>query len=1052
MKIVLRWVWQHIFFVITIFLLVFIPLYPKLPLLDVKNTWVYVRMEDFVVAFALLLWLLLLLLRKVTLKTPLTLPILLFWIIGGIATFHGVVLIFPTIANVFPNIAYLSFLRRIEYLSLFFIAYAGMKDKRFLPYVIVALATTLLLVIGYGFGQKYLGFPAYLTMNEEFAKGVAIRLSPLSRVPSTFGGHYDLAGYLVLVIPILTSMMFGFRSLLARVFLGVTVALGFGLLFLTVSRVSFFVLLISLITVFMLQKKRVVMLSLPVLAVVALLFFRSTPALSDRFGNTIKEIDVLVNVTTGEAIGHVEMVPAKSFEKTVIKRKYFRGIDELEAAVRSDKDDSLVASVSATIHFSSLPPQVVKLVPLDTPTGENLPQGTGYINLSLSPVTKRIGGFLYQKSLLTQGGSSAKAFFVEGDFLVKRASAYDLSFTTRFQGEWPRAIEAFKRNILFGSGFSSISLAVDNNYLRILGEIGLLGFASFFSIFLIAGIYIKKVLPEVDSVVVRSFVLGFVAGVVGLMFNALLIDVFEASKIAYLLWLLTGVTLGILHLYQTKHIDLYGEFKKKITSTYATIAYMSLTVLVVFVPMLRNFFVGDDYTWFRWIVEDSTIIRYFTQSDGFFYRPGAKMYFSLMYSLFWLNQTAYHAVSMFLHFIVASLVFVLAKKILQDTKLSVLAAFLFLILSGYAEAVFWISSTGFLFTAMFALFSLLFFIKWEEKKTTIYFILSFILFILGLLFHELGVVIPLLIVVYKFAIKETFSINTFRKFPYALFFFSILVYLGVRYFAQSHWFSGDYSYNLLKLPYNVVGNAIGYFFLTLFGSLSLPFYQALRNFAREHIVFSIIVTLALVYLLIILYRMIIRRMEKEEKRIVVFGFLFFLVALLPFLGLGNIASRYSYLSSIGFILLFVFSLHKLYHFLLSNGREIALGSIVMVVSLFSLLHIIQLQQLHSDWYEAGEKAKRFFISIDGQYGDYWTKEPMEFYFVDVPIRHAEAWVFPVGLKDALWFVFRNDKIRVYQSKSVEQALAQVVDPVRQKVFVFDDRGRVVEKKKVARVR
>ena len=45
-------------------------------------------------------------------------------------------------------------------------------------------------------------------MNEEFAKGIPIKLSQLSRVPSTFAGHYDLAAYLVLMIPILTIQSF----------------------------------------------------------------------------------------------------------------------------------------------------------------------------------------------------------------------------------------------------------------------------------------------------------------------------------------------------------------------------------------------------------------------------------------------------------------------------------------------------------------------------------------------------------------------------------------------------------------------------------------------------------------------------------------------------------------------------------------------------------------------------------------------------------------------------------------------------------------------------
>ena len=86
-------------------------------------------------------------------------------------------------------------------------------------------------------------------MNEEFAKGLPIKLSQLSRVPSTFAGHYDLAAYLVLIIPILTSLIFGFRNWLVKIIILASVILGFGLLLMTVSRVSVFVLLIALFIV-----------------------------------------------------------------------------------------------------------------------------------------------------------------------------------------------------------------------------------------------------------------------------------------------------------------------------------------------------------------------------------------------------------------------------------------------------------------------------------------------------------------------------------------------------------------------------------------------------------------------------------------------------------------------------------------------------------------------------------------------------------------------------------------------------------------------------------
>jgi len=1063
---ILHWIKDNILFLFTVFLLGFIPLYPKLPLVDVKNTWVYIRVEDFVIVFVLIIWALFLILKKVSLKSPLTVPILAFWVMGAVATIHGVLLIFPTLADVFPNVAFLSFLRHIEYMSLFFIAYAGIKDKRFLSYVITVVVGTLLAVSAYGFGQKYLGFPAFLTMNEEFAKGEPIRLSALSRVPSTFAGHYDLAAYLVLVIPILASLIFGVRNWLIRAFLAGTIVVGVILMFFTVSRVSFFVLLLSLGLVVFFQKKKLVLFSLPLVAILFFLFLGSKPALLQRFSNTVKEVDVLVDATDGDVIGHAEVVQSTYFKDKVVKQQFSKSIVDVNAAL-SDKNGNpdivSPAKIPFEVPYEMLPPEEVLLKAANAPNGENLPQGTGYINLSLSPVTSKLRTFYYEPRA-ESSTASPEVYIINGNFLIKRAAAYDLSFTTRFQGEWPHAIAAFERNVLVGSGYSSISLAVDNNYLRMLGEIGLLGFVAFFSVFIMAGIYIKRVLPDVDSSVAKTFVLGFLAGTVGLLLNALLIDVFEASKVAYVLWLLMGVSLGILTLYQKTSFHFYKELRAAVTSDYAIIAYLLVAVFVMISPMLSNYFVGDDFTWFRWAADcgtnvigvhncPSTLSRaltYFTDADGFFYRPGTKLYFFLMYPIFWLNQNVYHIVSLSLHFFVAVFVFLLGKKILQSTKLAVLSSVLFLFLSGYQEALFWISATGFLFTACFALLSMLFFIGWEEKKKSIYFIASFISLFLGMLFHELGIVTPLFLLLISYTLhKEGFMKRIRHKAHYLALFIPVLGYLLLRLSAQSHWFNGDYNYNLMKLPFNILGNSIGYIMLILFGPLSLPFYEQLRNMTRSHVLIVAPITFLLIVGLGYFCVSIFKRIHGEDRRIVLFGSVFFIIALLPFLGLGNIASRYSYLASVGVVFLLAFCARKVYGYLLSNGRDVAMGSIATILCIFGMLHLIQIQQSHSDWYEAGEKTRRFFLAIDQGYEDYWAKERMEFHFVNVPSQVGSAVVFPqghIGLEDALWLTFQNPNIGVHTWATRREAFNAVTyNSKNEKVFEFDDSGTVTEK-------
>lgn len=1041
----LQWIGNNILFILTMFLLVFIPLYPKKPLLDIVNTWVYIRAEDFVVAVVLLIWSMLLFQKKVTLKTPLTIPILLFWIAGAIATFHGILIIFPGTANIFSNIAFLSYVRHIEYISLFFIAWSGMKDKRLVPYVAAFVVITLIGVILYGIGQKYAGFPAYLTMNEEVAKGEPVKISALGRVSSTFGGHYDLAAYLVLVIPLVVSFIFGVRNWRAKLLLLTVAVASFGLLNFTVSRISFFAAIIAVIVVILFQKKKLLLFSLPLLVIGGFIFARYAPALLSRFNSTVKEVDVLVDAKTGGVLGHPQEVSNTYFQHKTIKQEYLYEKELL--ATRS-----ATASPSATIPYYLLP-ETVLLISSDIPsTGENLPSGSGYINLSLSPVIKKVGYYFYDTT--TASSTSAQLVLIKsGDFLIKRALAYDLSFTTRFQGEWPNAFNAFKRNILFGSGYGSVSLAVDNNYLRILAETGIIGFLAFFGVFVVIGIYIKKILPAVQSPLSRSFIIGFAAGGIGLLLNALLIDVFDASKVAFYLWLLAGIALAILHFYQKTPVSLLKELNKILVSPLATIIGLSVLCMVMFLPSINNYFIGDDFTWLRWAATEpiTSIGNSFISSDGFFYRPGTKLFFSAMYNIFWLNPTLYHVVAVLLHLVVAVITFFLSRKILRSSSWATLTSFLFLVMSGYIESIFWISAIGFLFASGAILTSLLLFIKWIENKNIIYFCLSLIASIMSLFFHEMGVITPLLCMLYavsQFGVKQLVK----EKIYPILLFLPIPLYLLVRYFSNSHWLSGDYNYNLLKLPFNFVGNAFGYLLLALTGPMSIRFYEIFRTFSREKIFISVILVALFVTLTIVLYNKVIKKMEKEDKRILVFGIGFFVIALAPFLGLGNIASRYSYLASIGVSILLVFGLRKFYSYLESSGQAIATMAMTIIVAIFAMFHIIQTQQVQGDWHTAGEEVQNFFVSIDSAYQDYWAAEPMTFYFVNTPIRHGEAWVFPVGLEDALWFTFRNPSVTVNQAPTVEDALNAIGTSENEKVFLFGDSGRVIEQKEVQTIK
>jgi len=115
--------------------------------------------------------------------------------------------------------------------------------------------------------------------------------------------------------------------------------------------------------------------------------------------------------------------------------------------------------------------------------------------------------------------------------------AEDRSFNIRLRAEWPRALRAFLKNPVLGTGYSSVGLAVDNDYLRALAETGILGLLAF----LLVIIRFFKTTPIFRPSLESVFILAATLSLCSLLLNALFIDVFEASKIALLTWLTLGL-------------------------------------------------------------------------------------------------------------------------------------------------------------------------------------------------------------------------------------------------------------------------------------------------------------------------------------------------------------------------------------------------------------------------------------------------------------------------------------------------------------------------------
>jgi len=120
------------------------------------------------------------------------------------------------------------------------------------------------------------------------------------------------------------------------------------------------------------------------------------------------------------------------------------------------------------------------------------------------------------------------------------------SFEIRLNIEWPRAINALLKNPLLGTGYSSIDIATDNDILRSLGEVGLLGTIAFGLVLIEVTKRVRYIFKKNDDKFVKIFSAGILAMILAFLLNSLFIDVFEASKVASLFWMMLGLCLATL--------------------------------------------------------------------------------------------------------------------------------------------------------------------------------------------------------------------------------------------------------------------------------------------------------------------------------------------------------------------------------------------------------------------------------------------------------------------------------------------------------------------------
>ncbi len=550
-------------FVLTVFLTAFIPLFPKLPLIDIIPGYIVrARLEDVFIAVTCVLWLFFVIVKKIEWKTPLNKLIFAYAAVGLLSSFSAVV-ITQTVPAEMLHIGktLLHYFRYLEYFSLFFLTVSSLTSYRRIKIMLAALCLTLLGVSVYGFGQRYYYWPVYSTMNREFSKGLRLYLTEHARVQSTFGGHYDLGGYLVILLPIVFTLFLFARTRLSKIGFGAIYTAGVWALMQSASRSSLlgFVIATALILVVRNLFRSTVVKKISFTVLQSFLFGVYLMFMMAQFGSDLYEraeqgLEAFPPIHTA----YTHAVKQKDMLLEKVRGEYTEKIYKALFVAEVPKD-AVPSDAVAVLVVSDTMPTPVQPTPNVRPKDvyKDIP------DIKLVATTSAEGVVTVEK--VEQPRVFSQTAIDKG-----------LSLAIRYETLWPRALKGFYTNPILGSGYATLTKettgqfteaeSTDNNFLRTLGETGALGFITFYGTIILASYLAIQLLQNSQKETLGFiFAIAFLGSTLGLLVNAFYIDVFAASKVAYTYWTVVGIVTA-LYMLETRNKQDVPLFKKALVS------------------------------------------------------------------------------------------------------------------------------------------------------------------------------------------------------------------------------------------------------------------------------------------------------------------------------------------------------------------------------------------------------------------------------------------------------------------------------------------------------
>ncbi|MDA9312439.1 tetratricopeptide repeat protein [Vicingaceae bacterium] len=318
------------------------------------------------------------------------------------------------------------------------------------------------------------------------------------------------------------------------------------------------------------------------------------------------------------------------------------------------------------------------------------------------------------------------------------------------------------------------------------------------------------------------------------------------------------------------------------------------------------------------------------------YQPVTTLSYAAIHSLFGLNSTAFHGLSLLVHILNSFLVFKLMQHFLNAKKTSIFLAILFLTHPMQVESVAWVSAFSNLLFSLFFLAAFWSYIRYKTSGKIKFFALCFSLFLLSCASKSAAVVFPIILFAYDYYLSNKFEIKLLlQKIPFLVIsiLFGVVTILGRE--TAGHLSDLTETFNALDRALLVSHSFLFYPIKFLFPYHLSAFYPypELSNGA-----------LPLLYYLspVLIVGLLVATIRFRKKKLLIFGSVWFVITIalvLQFVPFGNqiTADRYIYLPLFGLLLILGSFLQKL-----KSSKLILLFSIPLIVLSFLSFQRVQI--------------------------------------------------------------------------------------------------------------